>query len=74
MKIINWLFNKIKCFFYRKQELKKEIINISKPNRNKSNRDKSKPTKKQNKWLDPFYRYSSKRNIAFKQRLFTLRK
>ena len=69
MKIINWLFNKIKCIFCSRQELEKEIINIS-----KSTRDKSKPTKKRNKWLDSFYRHAYKRNIAFKQRLFILRK
>jgi len=41
-----------------------------------SDRDKKNKTKKQFKWLNPFYRKASKRNVAFKKLLtaFSTRK
>ncbi len=42
--------------------------------RSGSDRDKNKPTKKQNKWSNLFYTFAHKRVIAFKRKLKNMRK
>ena len=39
-------------------------------NESGSKRDKVRPTKKQNKWMNPAYRKSEKRKIALRKKIY----
>ena len=47
---------------------------MNKKTRSGSDRDKNKPTKKQNKWSNLFYTFANKRIIAFKEKIKKMRK